>query len=64
MNIVSGTRVWDGKDKYFKVLGIFDKDGEQWVYYREDKGMAISALECQEYSCLLESFKTRFRITD
>ena len=63
-DVIPGTSWWDGKDKKFKVMGVFDKeDGSTWVYYREDKGMTVSMLECQNYTCLLEAFVQRFRET-
>ena len=59
-----GTTWWDGKGKTFKVLGIIDKeDGSTWVYYREDKGLHVSVLECQDYTCLIGAFVQRFRET-
>lgn len=61
MGIIAGTRVWDGKGKYFVVLGVFEREGKDWVYYREDKGIGASVLECSDYSCLLEAFEQKFR---
>ncbi len=63
MSIVAGTRFRDSQGKNFVVMGVFEKEGEDWIYYREDKGPQVAALACQDYSCLKEAFLQRFSET-
>jgi hypothetical protein len=53
--------IWTGGDKKFRVISVTEVDGHVWVYYREDHGTKIPAIECKEYSCYQESFILRFR---
>ena len=62
VNVNPNTTWTDGKGKNFLVLGVYDKeDRTTWVYYREDKGIGVPALECNEYSCYVQAFAERFR---
>lgn len=62
-DVIPTTQWSDSQGNKFLVLGVFDKeDGSTWVYYREDKGPFSSIIECESYSCLVESFCQRFRL--
>jgi hypothetical protein len=58
--VKQGTIWSDGKDKFFRVLGVVEQDGHMWVHYREEFGIKIPVLECKEFSCYEESFVHRF----
>lgn len=55
-----GSKWWDGKEKYFRVLAVVEAEGHTWVHYRDDRGIKVPAIECKEYSCYQESFVERF----
>ena len=58
--IKEGSKWWDGKGKYFRVLSVIEQEGHTWVHYREDLGNKVPAVQCKEYSCYQESFVERF----
>lgn len=53
--------LWESVDKKFRVISVTEIEDHIWVYYREDRGIKVPAIECREYSCYLESFVLRFR---
>lgn len=55
-----GSKWWDGKEKYFRVISVIEADGNTWVHYREERGIKVAVIECKEYSCYQESFVQRF----
>ena len=44
---------WKTIDKIFVVIGVIDKEGDLWVYYKNSQTL-------QEYNCRQEAFVGRF----
>jgi hypothetical protein len=54
-DVMPGSKWFSTDMKEFVVISRFDKDDQKWVYYRtNEKENNV------EYSCLLESFLSRF----
>lgn len=58
--ITEGSLWEDSNGKQFRVLHIVELEGNNWVHYRTEPPKGHSAKDCQEYSCFVEAFETRF----
>jgi hypothetical protein len=57
-----GSVWWAGTREKFRVIHIVEQNNEIWVHYRnEPRGLVLEPV--REYSCLVESFLSRFTLT-